>query len=209
MACTCSQVNETYSRAGRAILARCHQQITRVPNTGFAGWETVTVISFTYLHTQLHCYQQGVISMDCVDAAMRNVEQRHTDQLLALQTDSLHLYSLKWPQERHRHASWSMAHRRAQNSLVSSASRNRDQNPSHRRNNLRCFIKCFTNKMSYILRRWSYNCILVHSQVSWCLFVCLSICLFVCAVFLSRLWSDFDQTRTYVICLGLVVSPRI
>jgi len=35
--------------------------------------------------------------------------------------------------------------------------------------------------------------------------VCLSICLFVCLcrVFLSRLWSDFDQTRTYVICLGL------
>jgi len=30
-----------------------------------------------------------------------------------------------------------------------------------------------------------------------CWFVCL------CRVFLSRLWSDFDQTRTYVICLGL------
>ena len=29
--------------------------------------------------------------------------------------------------------------------------------------------------------------------------VCLSVCL--CKVFLSRLWSDFDQTRTYVICL--------
>jgi len=37
--------------------------------------------------------------------------------------------------------------------------------------------------------------------------VCLSVCL--CRVFLSRLWSDFDQTRTYVMCLGLVVSPRI
>jgi len=24
-----------------------------------------------------------------------------------------------------------------------------------------------------------------------------------CRVFLSRLWSDFDQTRTYIICLGL------
>jgi len=35
--------------------------------------------------------------------------------------------------------------------------------------------------------------------------VCLSVCL--CRVFISRLWSDFDQTRTYVICL--VVSPRI
>jgi len=44
-----------------------------------------------------------------------------------------------------------------------------------------------------------------------CWFVCLSVCLFVCLcrVFLSRLWSDFNQTRTYVICLGLVVSPRI
>jgi len=29
----------------------------------------------------------------------------------------------------------------------------------------------------------------------------LSVCL--CRVFLSRLWSDFDQTRTYVIRLGL------
>jgi len=51
--------------------------------------------------------------------------------------------------------------------------------------------------------------LLVHGQVtiifvfSVCLFVCL------CRVFLSRLWSDFDQTRTHVICLGLVVSPRI
>jgi len=43
-----------------------------------------------------------------------------------------------------------------------------------------------------------------------CLSVCLSVCLFVCLcrVFLSRLWPDFDQTRTYVICLGLVVFPR-
>ena len=31
--------------------------------------------------------------------------------------------------------------------------------------------------------------------------VCLSVCL--CRVFLSRLRSDFDQTWTYVICLGL------
>jgi len=36
-----------------------------------------------------------------------------------------------------------------------------------------------------------------------------SVCLSVCAVFLSRLWSDFNQTRTHVMCLGLVVSPRI
>ena len=50
-----------------------------------------------------------------------------------------------------------------------------------------------------------------HYFRSVCWFVCLSVCLFVCLcrVFLSRLWSDFDQTRTYVICLGLVVSPRI
>ena len=37
----------------------------------------------------------------------------------------------------------------------------------------------------------------------------LSVCLFVCAVFLSRLRSDLDQTRTHVTCPGLVVSPRI
>jgi len=50
-----------------------------------------------------------------------------------------------------------------------------------------------------------------HYFRSVCWFVCLSVCLFVCLcrVFLSRLWSDFDQTRTYVICLGLVVSRRI
>ena len=48
---------------------------------------------------------------------------------------------------------------------------------------------------------------LAHGQVT-IIFV-LSVCLFVCAVFLSRLWSNFYQTRTYVICLGLVVSPRI
>jgi len=36
-----------------------------------------------------------------------------------------------------------------------------------------------------------------------------SVCPFVCAVFLSRLSSDFDETWTYVICLGLLVSPRI
>jgi len=50
---------------------------------------------------------------------------------------------------------------------------------------------------------------LVHGQVTiiFVVSVCLSVCL--CRVFLSRLWSDFDQTRTYVICLGLVVSPRI
>jgi len=46
-----------------------------------------------------------------------------------------------------------------------------------------------------------------HYFRSVCWFVCLFVCL--CRVFLSRLWSDFDQTRTYVICLGLIVSLRI
>jgi len=42
-----------------------------------------------------------------------------------------------------------------------------------------------------------------HYFRSVCLFACLSVCL--CRVFLSRLWTDFDQTRTSVklICLGL------
>ena len=40
-----------------------------------------------------------------------------------------------------------------------------------------------------------------------CLSVCLSVCL--CRVFLSRLRSDLDQTRTHVTCPGLVVSHRI
>ena len=50
--------------------------------------------------------------------------------------------------------------------------------------------------------------VLVHGQVT--IFV-VSVGLFVCLCrdFLSRLWSDFDQTWTCVICLGLVVSPRI
>jgi len=40
-----------------------------------------------------------------------------------------------------------------------------------------------------------------HYFLSVSLFVCLSVCLSVCLciVFLSRLWSDFDQTRTHVI----------
>ena len=51
--------------------------------------------------------------------------------------------------------------------------------------------------------------LLVHGQVTiiFVVSVCLSVCL--CRVFLSRLQSDFDQTRTHVMCLGLVVSPRI
>jgi len=43
---------------------------------------------------------------------------------------------------------------------------------------------------------------LVHGQVT--IIFAVSVCLSVCAeFFLSRLWSDFDQTRTRVICLGL------
>jgi len=50
---------------------------------------------------------------------------------------------------------------------------------------------------------------LVRGQVTiiFVVSVCLSVCL--CRVFLIRLWSDFDQTRTHGICLGLVVSSRI
>ena len=73
-----------------------------------------------------------------------------------------------------------------------------------------------TNKQRKII--WSgsmfiYNILLVHGQVtiifvvSLCLFVCLFLCL--CRVFLSRLRSDLDQTRTHVTCPGLVVSRRI
>jgi len=50
--------------------------------------------------------------------------------------------------------------------------------------------------------------VLVHGQVTICFrSVCLSVCL--CRVFLSRLRSDLDQTRTHVTCPCLVVSPRI
>jgi len=51
--------------------------------------------------------------------------------------------------------------------------------------------------------------VLVHGKVTiiFVVSVCLSVCL--CRVFLSRLRSDLDQTRTHVTCPGLVVSPRI
>ena len=44
--------------------------------------------------------------------------------------------------------------------------------------------------------------LLVHGQVTiiFVVSVCLSVCL--CRVFLSRLRSDLDQTRTHVICPG-------
>jgi len=40
-----------------------------------------------------------------------------------------------------------------------------------------------------------HHLLLVHGQVT--------IIFVVCRVFLSRLWCDFDQTRTHVVCLGL------
>jgi len=48
-----------------------------------------------------------------------------------------------------------------------------------------------------------------HYFRSVCLSLCLFVCLFVCAEFFSAVWSDFNQTRIHVICLGLVVSPRV
>jgi len=50
---------------------------------------------------------------------------------------------------------------------------------------------------------------LVHGQVT--IIFLVSVCLFVCLcrVFLSRLRSHLDQTRTHVTCPGSVVSPRI
>ena len=62
-----------------------------------------------------------------------------------------------------------------------------------------------------VSKHWRQSCrsmdskLLVHGQVT-IIFV-VSVCL--CRVFLSRLWSDFDHTRTHVICLGLVAYPRI
>jgi len=53
------------------------------------------------------------------------------------------------------------------------------------------------------------NLSLVHGQVTSIFVVAVGLSVCLCRVFLSRLWSDFDQTRTCVICLGLVVSPRI
>jgi len=45
--------------------------------------------------------------------------------------------------------------------------------------------------------------LLVHVQVTIIFVVSVGLFVCLCSVFLSRLWSDFDQTRTYVICLGL------
>jgi len=51
--------------------------------------------------------------------------------------------------------------------------------------------------------------VLVHRQVTIIFVVSVSLSVCLCRVFLSRLRSDLDQTRTHVTCPGLVVSPRI
>ena len=61
---------------------------------------------------------------------------------------------------------------------------------------------CRRRRLCWFTAKWPLLFV-VSVGLSVCLFICL------CRVFLSRLWSDFDQTWTYVICLGLVVSPRI
>ena len=73
------------------------------------------------------------------------------------------------------------------------------------------FMACVADADIIFLPCGFYLLFLVHGQVTiiFVVSVCLFVCLFVCAVFVSRLWSDFDQTRIHVIGLGLVVSPRI
>ena len=72
----------------------------------------------------------------------------------------------------------------------------------------RTFTLAHTQTHSHTDTR-THTIFLVHGQVTiiFVMSVGYSVCL--CRVFLSRLWSDFDQTRIYVICLGLVVSRRI
>jgi len=48
-----------------------------------------------------------------------------------------------------------------------------------------------------------------HYFCSVCWFVCLSVCLFVCAEFFSAIFDLTSIKLGHVICLGLVVSPRI
>ena len=76
------------------------------------------------------------------------------------------------------------------------------------RNDLRCLFaaRYFTFHEVFLL---VYGQVTIIFILSVCLSVCLFVCLFVCLcrVFLSRLRSDLDQTRTHVICPGLVVSP--
>ena len=83
-------------------------------------------------------------------------------------------------------------------------------NSLHQRLTARLCLYCtitWKHNVIHTKRRYITYCI-VGSRPSDHYFrsVCLSVCL--CRVFLSRLWSDFDQTRTCIICLGLVVSPE-
>ena len=67
-------------------------------------------------------------------------------------------------------------------------------------------------KCDVFISLWAF---LVHGQVtivflvSVGLSVCLSVCLFVCAEFFSAVFDPISIKLGYVICLGLVVSPRI
>jgi len=59
-----------------------------------------------------------------------------------------------------------------------------------------------------------YLVVLVHGQMTiiFIVYVCLSVCLFVCAEFFSAVFDPISIKLghiTHVICLGLVVSPRI
>jgi len=77
------------------------------------------------------------------------------------------------------------------------------------------FVRFHGSELDVSRQLISQRCdwMLVHGQVtiifvvSVCLFVRLFVCL--CRVFLNRLRSDLDQTRTHVTCSGLVVSPKI
>jgi len=100
---------------------------------------------------------------------------------------------------------------RLQNSHWYSVNHGRTKNASH--SSILALRKLSMKHIFYTIVlsvRLSYVAfMLVHDQVTiiFVVSVCLSVCL--CRVFLSRLWSDFNQTRTYVICLDLVVSPSI
>jgi len=60
-------------------------------------------------------------------------------------------------------------------------------------------------KASMVLR------VLVHGQVTiiFVVSLCLSVCLFVCAEFFSAVFDPISIKLGHIICLGLVVSPRI
>jgi len=80
---------------------------------------------------------------------------------------------------------------------------------------------CCVNRLTLLLVVYYYfdvicqRSFLVHGQVtiifvvSVCLSVCLFVCLFVCAEFFSAVFDPISIKLGHVICLGLVVSPRI